>query len=152
MSNIIETDITKFTNALDEINGQISDFKEMKKELDKILEKLTNYFNYAKSHVHTLDEFIKMKDKNDNLWKQIKAISKRYDDSRMTSMHVMHQNIRNENERLKEKLDETICDYDDIEKDRDETKTENARLHDETADLRAQMSCMSVEIDKLNLG
>ena len=95
LSNTIETDITKFTSACDEIHDQISDFKEMKKQLDEILEKLTNYFNYAKSHVHTLDEFIKMKDQNDNLWKQIKAIGKRYDDSRMKSLHVMHQNICN---------------------------------------------------------
>ena len=152
LSNVIQSDLTKFNHAREEIHRQIGDFNEMKKQLDEIHEDINTHFNYAKSHNHTLDEFIKMKDKKSHLWKTIKAVVKRYDDSRMTSMHVMHQSILSENEKLKEKLDETICEYDDIENDRDETKIENDRLHEEIEDLRADLSSMTESMNKLNSG
>ena len=151
-SNTIEFDISKYRNASDEIKRQIVEFTEMKKQLDQNLEKLKNEFNFAQSEDHTLEEFMKMKDEIDDLWKQIKATAKRFNDARMKSMHVMHQNIQNENDKLKEKLDETLVEFEDSEKDRDDTKNENDRLQDEVKKQALNISSMSIEIDKLKSG
>ena len=64
----------------------------------------------------------------------------------------MHQNIQNENDKLKEKLDETLVGFDESEKDRDDTKNENDRLQDEVNQQAQNISNMSIEIDKLKSG
>ena len=151
-SNNIDDDITKCRNASDVIKRQIVEFTKMKEKLDKTLEDLKNKFNFPQSEDHTLDEFMKMKNEIETLWKQIKATAKQFNDARMKSMLVMHQNIQNENDKLKEKLDETIVDFDESEKDRDDTKNENDRLQDEVKQQAQNISNMSIEIDKLKSG
>ena len=151
-SNNIEFDISKYRSASDELKRQILDFTEMKEQLDEILEKLKGKFNFAQSEDHTLEEFMEMKDEIDNLWKQIKATAKRFNDVRMKSMHVMHQNTQNENDKLKEKLDETIIDFDNLENDRDNTKNENDRLKEEVIQQTQNITCMDIEIEKLKSG